>query len=60
MKIERHLSSTESVAEIARVIYEDELDWVTGTGGGYNGIVMDDTAGKEGIRKKVTLSLPRS
>jgi hypothetical protein len=51
-KPERHPSSAETAVETIRVISEDELNSITGAGGGYNGMVMDDTAGKEGIRRR--------
>jgi hypothetical protein len=51
-KTERRLSSAEAAVEIIRVISEDELNAITGAGGGYNGIVMDDTAGRESVRTR--------
>jgi hypothetical protein len=42
----------ERAVEAVRVISEDELGAIAGGGRGYNGMVMDDTAGKEGVGTK--------
>ena len=49
-KTERHPPPAEA-GETVCVISEDELDSITGTGAGagYNGMIMNDTAGKASI-----------